>query len=149
MATLTVSHYIYLSREQRYKLHAGEPLTITGISIPVWFHRGNTSEPAQEMFCKYTLTNEAENKLITPSEEGYSINLPQKLELANEAVPQEVQDVVAVQLGTSERLLDIKDGGSEWLEFRQYNKVQQGTHKFNVVHFVEIKPDELLQDTMA
>jgi len=149
MATLTISHYIYLNREQRYKLHSGESLEVTGVSIPVWFHRGTTSEPAKEMFCKYKLTNEAINKAIMPMEEGYNINLPQKLELGGGNVPEEVQDVVAVQLGTSERLLDVKDGGSEWLEFRQYNKVQQGIHKFNVVHFVEIKPDELLQDTMS
>ena len=149
MATLVISHYLYLNREQRYKLHGGEAIEIIGISVPVWFHKGNTSEPAQEMFCKYKLTNEAVNKAIVPTEEGYCINLPQKLELGAEAVPQDVQDAVAVQLGTSERLLDIKDGGSEWLEFRQYNKVHQNDHKFNVVHFVEIKPDELLEDSIA
>lgn len=148
MATLTISHYIYLSREERYKLHSGESIEVTGISVPVWFHRGTTSEPAKEMFCKYKLTNENINKAIVPIDEGYSINMPQKLELGDDNVPEEVQEVVAVQLGTSERLLDLQDGGSEWLEFRQYNKVQQGSHKFNIVHFVEIKPNELLRDTM-
>lgn len=149
MATLTISHYLYLSRDQRYKLHAGEPIEITGVSVPVWFHKGSTSEPARELFCKYKITNEPVNKAIVPMDEGYHINLPQKMELAKEDVPQEVQEVAAIQLGTSERLLDIKDGGSEWLEFRQYNKVHQDKHAFNVVHFVEIKPDELLQDTLS
>jgi hypothetical protein len=148
MATLTISHYIYLSREERYKLHFGESIDVTGISIPVWFHRGTTSEPAKEMFCKYKLTNEAINKTIISMEEGYQINLPQNLELSGENVPKEVQDVVSVKLGTSGRLLDTKDGGSEWLEFRQYNKIKKDIHEFNVVHFVEIKPYELLQDTM-
>lgn len=149
MATLTVSHYIYLNRDQRYKLHAGESLEVVGISIPVWFDRGNTSEPAREVFCKYRLTNEPINKAIVPSEEGYTINLPQKLELGKEDVPTEVQQAAALQLGTSERLLDVADGGSEWLEFRQYNKVHQDKHHFNVVHFVEIKPDELLVDSLS
>lgn len=149
MATLTISHYIYLNREQRYKLHEGEVVEIIGISVPVWFHRGNTSEPARELFCKYKLTNEPINKTIMLTDEGYAINLPQKLELGKEEVPEEVQYAVAVQLGTSDRLLDIKDGGNEWLEFRQYNKVQQKDHEFNVVHFVEIKPDELLYDSMS
>lgn len=148
MTTLTVSHYIYLNRDQRYELHAGETLEIIGISIPVWFHQGSTSEPAKELFCKYTLTNIPEYKLISQTDEGYIINLPQKLELNGENVPKEVKDVVAVQLGTSERLLDIKDGGSEWLEFRQYNKIQKENKTFNVVHFIEIKPDELLIDTL-
>ena len=149
MATLTISHYIYLNREQRYKLHDGETVEIIGISIPVWFHRGTTSEPAKELFCKYKLTNEPVNKTIMATDEGYAINLPQKLELGDDTVPEEVQYAVAVQLGTSDRLLDIKDGGNEWVEFRQYNKVQQKDHEFNVVHFVEIKPDELLMDSMS
>jgi hypothetical protein len=148
MATLTISHYIYLNRDQRYKLHAGEPLEIVGVSVPVWFHKGSTSEPAQELFCKYKLTNEGVNKAIMPSDEGYHINLPQKSQPDKEA-PEEVQEVVGMYLGTSERLLDIKDGGSEVLEFRQYNKVHQDKHAFNVVHFVEIKPDELLHDTLS
>ena len=148
MATLTISHYIYLTREQRYKLHEGESIEVTGISIPVWFHRGTTSEPAQEVFCKYKLTNEPIDKSIGFMDEGYNINLPQKLELGSDEVPKEVQNIVAVQLGTSERLLDLKDGGAEWLEFRRYDKIKKGNHDFNVVHFVEIKPEDLLRDTM-
>lgn len=151
MATLTISHYLYLSREQRYKLHTGETLDIIGVSVPVWFHKGSTSEPAKELFCKYKISNDPVNKTIMPTEEGYSINLPQKVELGDKNIPDEIQEAEAtsIQLGTSDKLLDIKDGGSEWLEFRQYNKVQQGEHQFNVVHFVEIKPVELLQDTLS
>ena len=55
MATLTVSHYIYLSREQRYELNDGKDIEIVGICVPVWFQKGNTSEPAQEIFCKYKI----------------------------------------------------------------------------------------------
>lgn len=147
MATLTISHYIYLNRDQRYQLHAGESLEIVGVSVPVWFHKGTTSEPAQELFCKYKLTNEPGNKAIMPNEEGYSINLPQKDKDSPEDM--EAQQAIGMMLGTSERLLDIKDGGSEMLEFRQYNKVHKDKYAFNVVHFVEIKPDELLKDTLS
>lgn len=147
MATLTISHYIYLDRDQRYQLHAGTPVEVVGVSVPVWFHKGTTSEPAQELFCKYKLTNEAGNKAIMPTEEGYSVNLPQKDKDSPE--DKETQEAVAMLQGTSERLLDIKDGGSEMLEFRQYNKVHKDKHEFNVVHFVEIKPDELLSDTLS
>lgn len=147
MATLTVSHYIYLNREQRYKVHSGEFVEVIGISVPVWFYRGTTSEPAKEMFCKYKITNEATDKSILSTKEGYEINLPQKTELDNDNSP-EVKEITSIKLGTSERLLDLKDGGTEWLEFRQYNKIEQGKNKFNLIHFVEIKPDELLQDTM-
>lgn len=148
MATLTISHYIYINREQRYALHAGESLEVVGISVPVWFHKGTTSEPAKEIFCKYKITNEAENRAIIPTEEGFNINLPQKMDQDKDDTSEETKKAVALRLGTSENLLDYKDGGKEWLEFRQYNKVRQGENEFNVVHFVEIKPDEILSDTI-
>lgn len=147
MATLTISHYIYLTRDERYKLHSGEALEVVGVSIPVWFHKGNTSEPAKELFCKYKLTNENMNKAIVPNDEGYTINIPQELEFENE-VPQEVKEAITEKMGTSIKLLDVEDGGSEWLEFKQFNKVKHQDKSFNIVHFVEIKPKEILEDTM-
>lgn len=147
MATLTISHYIYLTKEERYKLHEGQPLEVIGVSVPVWFHKGTTSEPAQEMFCRYRLTNSQPNRAIIPFEEGYSINIPQKLDVK---APAHIQEAMgSLEIGTSERLLDSEDGGSEWLEFRQYNKIQKDKRTFNVVHFVEIKPVEVLVDTLS
>ena len=142
--TLTVAHNIFLTKEERYKLHAGETIEVIGVSIPVWFKKGTTSEPAQEVFCLYKLMNEAGNRAIMQCDGGYSVNLPQQ---TSEDDPSSVK--LAGEIPTSDRLLDIKDGGSEWLEFRQYNKVHQGKLKFNVVHFVEIKPIELLQETLT
>jgi hypothetical protein len=139
MATLTVSHYIYLTRDQRYRLHSGEALEVVGISVPVWFDKGTTSEPAREIFCKYKLTNNPANKAITPYKEGYNINLPQKTDSAS---PQKI-------MTSSKKMLDINDGGSESLEFRQYNVIHTEENKFNVVHFVEIKPEELLKNTLS
>ena len=52
MATLTISHYVYLNREQRYDIHDLKPVEVIGVSVPVWFNNGNTSEPAKEVFCK-------------------------------------------------------------------------------------------------
>ena len=146
MTTLTISHYIYLSHEQRYDLHELKSVEAIGASVPVWFDNGNTSEPAKEVFCKYKITNEPVNKAIIPTEEGYSINLPQKITFDN--FSKEFQIAAAMHLGTSEKLLDIKDGGIESLEFRQYNKIQNGDRNFNVIHFVEIKPIEILYETM-
>jgi hypothetical protein len=149
MATLTISHYIYLNREQRYKVHSGESIEVIGISVPVWFHRGTTSEPAKEVFCKYKITNESTDKNILPTKEGYYINLPQKTELEKNNLSEELKEITSIKMGTSDRLLDLKDGGTGWLEFRQYNKIEEGENKYNLIHFVEIKPDELLQDTMS
>lgn len=143
MATLTISHYIYLSKDQRYNLHAGQDIEAIGVSIPVWFHKGSTSEPAKEIFCKYKLTNENVNKVIVQMNEGYVINLPQKVE--KEAVTEETPIFTA----SSDKLLDVEDNGAEYMEFRQYNKVKQGNNEFNVVHFVEIKTLETLSNTLS
>ena len=81
MTTLIISHYLYLNREQRYLLHENkEPIEVHGISVPVWFQKGNTSEPAKEVFCKYRITNETTTKSITATNCGYLINLPQMIE---------------------------------------------------------------------
>lgn len=121
MLRLTVSHYIYLSRDQRYALHNGESLEIVGISVPVWFMKGNTSEPAKEVFCKYKITNQPGNRIINLTEDGYCVNLPQKVLKENSS--EEANQ--AVNLRMSEKLLDIKDGGSERFEFRQYNNLDK------------------------
>jgi hypothetical protein len=57
MLTLTVSHNIFLTKKQRYELSVVEStLEVIGISFPVWFYKGKTSEPAKEVFCKYILS---------------------------------------------------------------------------------------------
>jgi len=140
MTTLVISHYIYLSKDQRYNLHAGQEMEAVGVSVPVWFHKGSTSEPAKEFFCKYKLTNENTNKVISKTDEGYLVNLPQKLQKKTDE---------SIFSGGSEKLLDIDDNGSESLDFRQYNKDKHGETEFNIVHFVEIKTLETLVDTLS
>ena len=76
-ATLTISHYIYLTREERYALFEGKRLETIGVSVPVWFRKGDTSEPTQEVFCKYTITNKLSFRSIVQNDEGYTLNLPQ------------------------------------------------------------------------
>lgn len=141
MATLTISHYVYLTKEQRYALHAGQEVEVVGVSVPVWFHKGTTSEPAKELFCKYKLTNEKTNKVIFQTEEGYAVNLPQPQ-------AEKITDETPIATGYSDKLLNVEDKGSEYLDFRQYNRIKQGDKEFNVVHFVEIKTLETLMETL-
>lgn len=145
MATLIISHNLYLNYEQRYALHERNAVEVIGVSVPVWFRQGNTSEPAKEIFCKYKITNEFKTKSIISNEAGYTINLPQIIEFKSGKLEQEVQSFVNNNMPTSKKLLDIKDGGSEWLEFRHFTKL--GKH--NLIHFVEIKPEEVLFDTLS
>jgi len=133
--TLTISHYIFLNREERYSLFEGNPIETIGFNVPVWIDKINTSEPAIEVFCKYYLTNIKESIPITPNPDGYTLNLPQIF--INSKTPSSI------------RLLDVKDGGCEEMTFKQYSKTTKDKNNFNIVHFIEIKPIEVLLQTIS
>lgn len=137
MATmLTISHYIYLTKEERRQLFNQIPVSTIGISVPVWFDKGNTSEPAKEIFCKYFITNNIESKKIEPNQDGYNINLPRDfINFKNE--------------NGATRLLDVEEGGCEELVFKQYSKLNKENKNYNIIHFIEIKPIEILFDTLT
>jgi hypothetical protein len=150
MATLTASHYLYLTREQRYGLHKGQKIKTNGILIPVWFERGNTSEPAPEVFCKYTLRNERRHAGVELMDDGsFEIDLPYFDIVGKEPVEKELLRAAQKRIGTSEQLLDLDEGGAECLEFRFYKKMSHGGKEYHLVNFVEIKPVELLVDTLS
>jgi len=148
MSTLTVSHYLYLTKEQRYDLHNGVDIETIGICIPVWFRKGDTSEPAQEIFCKYRLSNDRIGAKVQNSDEGYEINMP-SVNIMDNDVDESVRKAIQIKLGTSERLLDQRDGGAEWCEFRYYQKIMIDEKEYYNIHFVEIKPLEILHDTIG
>lgn len=137
MATmLTISHYIYLTKEERTQLFNQTSVNTVGISIPVWFNKGTTSEPAKEIFCNYLITNDAISKQIKPNSNGYSINLPRDfINFKNE--------------NSAIRLLDVEDGGCEELIFKQYSKLNKENKYFNIIHFIEIRPIEILLSTLT
>jgi hypothetical protein len=149
--TITVMHNIFLTKEQRYNLADGKTVETIGVSVPVWFYRGITTEPAQEVFVKYRLTNKKTPVPITQSDEGYSINMPQAEEhmvkLADPSAENPMQGK-KVDPPTAVMLKDIKDGGCGFLQFKQYTKVRKDKKTYNLLHFVEIKTIEDLEDTL-
>jgi hypothetical protein len=160
MLTLVVSHVIGLTREQRYDLHAGKPVDVVGVSVPVWFEKGSTSEPANEVFVNYKLTNKKESFPIKMTKCGFEINIPQanpEAEAEIKQLPKDALEIVGVNTNfpNSTNLLDLKDGGSEFLQFRQYAKTNliadgQVTRKpLNIVHCVEIRPIEDVIQTLS
>jgi hypothetical protein len=157
MLTLVISHNIALTKEERYKLHLGETIDVIGVSVPVWFEKGNTSEPANEVFTIYRLTNKPESHVVKTNVSGYEINMPQQPEKDLEKVPPNIVESLGIQkeLPTSKNLLDIKDGGSEFIQFRQYaqsNLIIDGkkTKKpLNIVHCIEIRAIESLSRSLA
>jgi len=138
--TLTVSHNVFLNREQRYNLFDGKEIEITGVSTPIWYYQGQTSEPGNEVFCKYKLIPNEHKILVKHTDVGYDIYLPRKTEDLenNKANPLTVKNI-----------LDIKDGGIEWIAFRQFAKAKKNKKTVNIVHFVEIKTLEELIDSFS
>lgn len=152
--TLAVHHNIHLSREERYALHEGKPIVVVGVSIPVWFDKNISSEPAKEVFCKYYLYNSKHETPIRIMEDGYEITLPNKSTpldpISNEVwrslTPSQLDVYYRNQYSqaSSENLLDQKDGGSEHLFYREHNKMKIKDEMLTVVHFIEIDPIERL-----
>jgi hypothetical protein len=114
----------------------GQELNIIGVSVPVWVYQGKTSEPAHEIFCKYKITPDEYKMILKQVDLTYEIVLPK------ESFNPEDKKENPISL---KNLLDLKDGGVEWLAFRQFGKIKRKNKKtISVVHFVEIKPIEEL-----
>ena len=129
---LTISHYIYLTREQRYQVFEGDTVEVIGVNTPVWFKAGSTSEPAREVFCRYVISKEKGVYGLSPFEEGYKINLG------------------SIEQGIDPRmLLDFKDKGAQEIIAKGYGKVNIGEKAFNAFHCLEIRPLEILLDTLV
>lgn len=163
MLNLTISHYIYLTREERYALHDGQSVTTTGVSIPVWSKGQNTSEPAKEVFCKYTLKNSKEEKPIKVMENGYEIVIPYRpaerkaKELSDEEWREfNRKDPAALMKYESQNrpevstrnLLDLPDGAGH-LSYREHNKIHRDDREFNILHFVRIEKMESLLESLV
>lgn len=161
MLNLTVQHLIHLSKNQRYALHSGIELVVFGISIPVWHIDNVTSEPAKEVFCKYYLKNTKQDAPIVVRDDGFEIVLPYRqgkgLEITNEEWRElnfknpeklELMYQKCVQEVSSKNLLDIKDGGSGHMSYREHNKLKEPERILNVMHFVQIESMDKLENSL-
>jgi hypothetical protein len=159
--TLSISHSIFLTNKQRYDLHAGKSIKIVGASMPVWFCKGTTSEPAEEVFCKYTINNKPGDAYIRRTKNNtYVINLPQIPEdykdpvLSNDRWRKMSENEKITWYEThpsplsSKNLLDIKDGGYKNLNFRIQKKANIRGTEANIIHFVLIKGIEELNESL-
>lgn len=158
--TLAISHYLHLTKTERYAWQSGQIIDVVGVSVPVWFYKGVSSEPAVEVFCRYRLLTSSEGIIIKHVKDGYEITIPQKPSKEWVPLPDEVWNVLSSQEQEQwyeknepepslKMLLDIKDGGGQFLAFRQYSKVRKNKKVLNVVHFMEIKDMENLTKTLA
>lgn len=135
--TLSISHLIFLTKQQRYDYFDGKDIEVVGVSLPVWMNKTKTSEPATEVFVKYTLLNRDEKPLVKHNYEGYEIVL-------NSDYGKNEHDYPCIK-----ELLDIKDGGTEWIAFKQNRRLRMKSGKeLTLIHFVQIKSIEDLENTI-
>lgn len=134
MLTLTIYHNVFLTKEEREFLIKEDFVYINGVSVPVWFHKGTTSEPAMEVFCKYKIFNDGSNTPISKIKNGYKIYLPKYLEDKKILI---------------NNILDYRDGGIESIKYKEYNKVLQSGIYYNIIHFVEINLSNKLIETIS
>lgn len=146
---LCISHNIFLTKDQRYDLYKGKTLEVIGVSVPVWFYnKKETNEPASEVFCKYILKSENKHfqKNIEITKEGYEITLFKESFTTN--IQNKIKKYFKLNNNltpSSKSLLDIKDGGSEWLYFQIY----EATDLINILHSVEIQKIENLTNSLV
>lgn len=138
--TLTVSHNMFLDRQQRYDLFDGKEVGVVGVSVPVWYYQKKTSEPGNEVFCKYKLIPTEYKIFVKHNDEGYEIYLPKK-----SFNPEDNRNNPL----TLKNILDHKDGGIEWIAFRQFGKAKKNKRTVDIIHFVEIKTIEELEKTTS
>lgn len=162
MLSLTIHHNIHLTREQRYALHDGQEIMTIGVSVPVWYMNKVTSEPAKEVFCRYFLSNPKTDEPIKILEDGYEIAIPYRegspLKLSDEEWqelfrnnPNKLDALykMTIEEVSSKNLLDVQDGGSGSLSYREHNKVKRGDTFLNIMHYVNIEPMETLLESLT
>lgn len=161
MLRLTIHHNIHLTKEERYALHQGQEILVIGVSIPVWTIRNITSEPGQEVFCYYHLKNPKTETPIQILNDGYEITLPYReggiIPLSDEEFrnlnyknPIKLDEIYSktVKEVSSKNLLDIADGGSELLSYRELNKISIKEKDLQIMHHVSISTIEKLKDSL-
>lgn len=161
MLRLNIYHNIHLTKEQRYDLHAGKDMKVTGVSVPVWFLGTATSEPAQEVFCNYYLKNPKKEIPIKILNDGYEINLPYRpssmpeisdeewrdLNLNNPKKLNKIYESYKKEV-SSKNLLDICDRGSKFLNYRELNKIFIKEKELNIMHHITIGDIEELKKSL-
>ena len=163
-ASLIISHSIFLNKNERYKLSVNrEPIEKTGVFTPVWMNGDVTTEPATEFFCKYEIKNEYADKgsEVKRIKKGFSINIPQ---ISKEYVKQKLSNEEWRKMSQNERnnwykkntppdsgenLLNIKDGGCEYLSFKHVVSTKNNKgDAVHLVHFVHMKDIESLEKSI-
>ena len=156
---LIIHHNIYLNKEQRYALHDGQDIEVVGVSVSVWCRGKVTSEPAKEIYCRYLVRNLGEDQPIKMVKDGFEICLPNKRPVVGRISDdmwrsfslEERDEYYAVfkDGASTANLLDVKDGGSGCLMYREHNKVKYvDDGPITIIHLIQIRDLKFLEDSI-
>ena len=160
MIILVVSHNIFLSLKERYQLVYGQAIDTIGVSLPVWLTENDTSEPAEEVFCRYHLEANPSPAEVSTIPGGYRIDLPNDHDVARPDVSLEEWRKMSDadqnawyqrfrRPSTVTNLKKIEDGGAGGsLRFEFRDEIAYKEQNITVVHNTEIKTKEMLEESL-
>lgn len=129
---LTMSHHVFLTREQRYALQVPESeIDVIGTCCPVWIHNGrHLNKAPEEVFSKYTIRHcpKPEEQVITIADEGFAIKLSP---------------------GIPVYLTDVSDGGFAWIGITHKNVIEVEKKVVPIIHFLNVEDLEVLEKTLC
>ncbi len=163
MISLHLLHQISLTKEERYSLHEGNTVETVAVCVPVWEIQEGTNEPAQELFCKYVLTNPRQEQAIRtlPDKSGFLIPIPyrpgEEIFMSDEKYryyslekPDKLWEFYDTHVSerTSKNLLDLPEGCG-FLCYGEYLRAEKLDMKINVMHRVVISNMERLVGSLV
>lgn len=129
---LVISHYIFLTREQRYILNIPEAeIDVVGYCSPVWLHNGEHITPiAEEVFAKYRFRHcpEPEKQTINLVPEGFFVRLSPDM---------------------PKFLLDFQDDGQMNLNLTHKNAIIFNDKVTPITHFLNVDDMTVLEGTLC
>lgn len=158
MLVLSILHNIFLSKEEVDSLFEKEEIETIGVSVPVWYFEGNTSEPAEEVFCKYKLILGDEKQSISIMKNGYCINLPnlpedyQEKRLTEKQLIKMSEDDVEKWKEENPAYINVKEllkEDKQEIVFKHFLKKKYNKRMTNLIHTVEIAKLEKLVGSLT
>jgi hypothetical protein len=124
---LTIAHNLFPNRDERYGFaEENVEIGMVGICLPVWVSGVVTSEPAEEVYCRYRLRN-----YLTPGEQsvhmtpdGFTISLADK--------------------SLWDSIKDVKDGGSGSIYLTHQGNLTNNGVEILVIHYINIQDISVL-----
>ena len=130
--TLVITHYIFLSREQRYLINVPEAeVEVIGCCTPIWCHNGEHISPvAEEIFVKYRIRHcpEPEKQTVNLMDEGFLVRLSPEM---------------------PPFLLDLNENGHENINLTHKNFIMMKDKIAPVVHYLNIDDIKVLEETLC